>query len=180
MKQLRLILLLIPIVASADPGQATNYLINDPVSMMDIGIFKANRRMMVLFEDIKSVYRKLDKINLINVTGLSQYKHDDDLIVLNATLGTLETSAEVLESECRDILISMRAVTKNNLDVWFSHEGFQRASAPDNLLNQIGERVELRCVGISSPSTTKPPTLFVQVRTKLNDETVFVTKEEFE
>jgi len=45
MKNLTALLLLLPAIASADPGPATKYLMNDPASMLDIGILKAEKNL---------------------------------------------------------------------------------------------------------------------------------------
>ena len=46
MKKLIELLLLVPIVASADPGAVTRYLMNEPVSLFDLGMLRADRDLI--------------------------------------------------------------------------------------------------------------------------------------
>jgi len=176
MKKLTLLVLMLPIVAIADPGAATQFLINDPVSMMDMGIFRAERDLSGIVETRKRLYKKWNDPSLTVLDGYVSYHYDDDLIVLGVELKGVEPKAEILEEECRVILEQMRIHARVLTEPWFRHEGFKRTPEPEDFIEKIKGRTQLRCNGNSTYIGDDPLNPIVSVRSMLLEkDKVFVT-----
>jgi len=171
-----ILLLFAPLLALGDPGSATRYLMNDPVSMLDLGIFRAEQYLERSLETRRKTYKILNDPSFTILKSNVFYVFDDDLIVFSAEIKGLEPDAETLEDECRSIVEDMRIIAKLLPIIWFSHEGFKRSGEPDKLILQIEDRMELRCAGTSTFVGADPLEPIVSVRSKLLDEEVFVTK----
>ena len=150
MKKLILLVLMLPMVALADPGAATRHLINDPVSMMDIGILKAQKDLDIIIQRRNKTFEKRNDLSLTALSGFVSYLYDEDLIVITAELNGAEPVAKTLEDECRYIVELMRTRANVFAEFWFSHQGFNRSDEPKDLANKIKDRIQLRCLGASA------------------------------
>ena len=61
MKKLTALPLLLPVLASADPGAATRWLINEPANLLDIGMMRVNQDLDENESGHESDYRAVTK-----------------------------------------------------------------------------------------------------------------------
>lgn len=142
MKRLTVLLLLLPVLAPADPSAATRYLMNEPASLMDIGLLRAqlhfhNTVDPIFTEDFES----LDP-NLIISTGI-EYKFDDDLFVIFSYIRWSKDP----KARCERLIDKYVSVAKSTMLSFFSHVGFTRSNEPADLENAIFSRIEVHCGG---------------------------------
>jgi len=148
MKKLILLVLMLPIVVMADPGAATRQLINDTVSMLDFGLFRAERDFeRRVLESRRQQYKHLGSANLTGAEGGVFYLFADDLIVVRAVLKGSEPDVDTFESECKAFIEYLRIWVGVNSHDWFAHSGYQRSDRPTKLIDQIKSRIQLRCDG---------------------------------
>ena len=171
-----ILLLLFPLLSFADPGGATQYLINDPVSMMDIGIFRAERDLDIIIQRRNKSYEKRRDLSLTALSGFVSYLYEDDLIVLSAELNGAEPIAKTLEDECRLIVELMRTRANILAEVWFSHAGFKRSGEPKDLADKIKDRIQLRCDGASAYLGDNNRSIVSARSMLLEKQKVFVTR----
>ena len=152
MKKLTALLLLLPVLAAADPGTATKYLISDQASLMDIGLLRAEIYLNEIAEAISSEESE--------VTARTLYDFGNDLIIF---LGVVNTPTNPKEQCTKfllypmlraEISISVNGVPYGQHDfgghervaAFFTHAGFARTSEPDDFKQNVLERIEVTCV----------------------------------
>lgn len=133
--------------AVAGPDQTTQKLINDPVSMLDLGVFKA---------DLALSRRELGFMNFSwdsNRFTISTYK-----------LGGF-ADAQAAESACASWIAEVRELggldTKTGKPFgphsWFaqnfSHEGFERVGTSETLYSDLDRLFDLNCTAIAGADT---------------------------
>ena len=140
MKRWLITLLAFPALGSADPGPATRYLTNEPASLMDVGILKADLWFRYIDPIISETYKNTRDSKVHIESGVS-YEFDDDLIVVAFTVfGSIDE-----KERCHDLLIRYGNIAKALVHKWFAHSGYQSKTQPDDLFDAIENRIELRC-----------------------------------
>ena len=135
---------------SAGPDEATKWLMGDPITMMDYGIYKIN---IALHED------------WYPIGGTSEFQWDDNRIVITSRV---ETGAQKeVEDSCSKWVERVRLRGGLKLDtgmpygdssafaLMFSHEGFEKLSAPKDLYKNIDAVLALNCWGLYSEADGK-------------------------
>ena len=137
------LLLLFPLLAIADPGPATRWLINEPASLMDIGILRAELWFRHVDPIIVASYKNT-RDSKFRVESYVRYEYEDDLIVVQLDVfGSIDKKLR-----CNDLLIRYGNVAKAHVDRWFAHSGYQSEAQPDELFDAIANRIELRCTAL--------------------------------
>lgn len=146
MKRLILILMLFPVLAFADPGSATRYLINEPASLMDIGLLRAKIDLADAGDIIRDKVNQADDARANMSRVFIYYEFADDLIVISSDLGiSLDLPSDSLKAKCFDVLTALRFYTDVHFVTWFQHSGYAKTDNPEDLSWEVASRTELRC-----------------------------------
>lgn len=78
MERLIALLLLLPVLASAGPGGATRYLINEPASLMDIGIDRGRYAIQDLQSYLEEAVQVRAGKSTVNSINTMMYYHFSD------------------------------------------------------------------------------------------------------
>ena len=175
MKRLLLALLLLPLIATADPGKATRYLINEPASLLDIMMIRLNITLDNLEEILQEEFDTRTGTTGLGASAVASYDYENDLIVVGVhhlDLGENITDLELMEIGCRSSLWLVKEFVGTSIENSFSHEGYKSADEPEDLLEQVKKRVQLDC-GVSS---LEKVTVFITIESMLLSDDYSVTK----
>lgn len=145
-----ILLLFLPLIALADPGSGTRYLMNEPASLMDLGLLKAN----LGFEEWRASYRRQvrrefgDSAN--GALTYATYNYEKDLIIVKISL--LTSAKEITPTECEFAIEKHWGVIRARIESWFFYSEDRKAyrtrttDQPDGMRELILDRVELLCI----------------------------------
>jgi len=138
MKKLIVLLLLFPVVTFADPGSATQYLINEPASMMDIGMMKLNMQLLEMKSQIiKSIDGDPKRVKLS-----ASYDYSEDKILVQFTV---QKEGETAATACDTAIARLRFILPVHVIVAFQHFGYETKNKPVGFNAEIQDRVQLIC-----------------------------------
>lgn len=143
MKKLTALLLLLPVLASADPGNATKYLINEPASLMDVGLINVERSLEDSASLLAEVYKRETGVTDLEVLPSARYDFADDKI--NIMITVLATGIENAESGCRKILTIGDSAIVSAVGSGFSDRSYKVSSQPTDLYEKLTERIDVHC-----------------------------------
>lgn len=154
MKKL-IILFLIPTFASAGPGPATQYLINEPATLLDVG--------MMRLETLTTEFEKRVGLYWTNSEGMERfraeihasYESDDDKIYVSfAAMNSEPTDAQMAEG-CQNAMVQMNIWLMKSLPGLFLHTGYNDPTVPPDFYSDLKEMFELRCYFSSSRDSSE-------------------------
>ena len=134
------LLLLFPLIASADPSATTRWLMNEPASLLDIGLLRAQLTLDDRDRTLNSFtwHKESEDLRIDSSIG---YDYERDLIFVSIIL----TSADDPKSVCGTLIREYAATVLVYLEYWFKHSEYSTSSTPDDLISQLQKSVELRC-----------------------------------
>ena len=140
MKTLTVLLLLLPFLATADPGNATRWLMNEPASLMDIGLLRAQIRLDAedLLMNSIDYYEENEDIAIDSSIG---YDFERDTIFVSIYL----RNAKRPKGLCKILLKHYVNTVSIGLKYWFPHAEYSTEETPKDLVDRLRERVELQC-----------------------------------
>ncbi len=121
-------LLLLPTFVSADPGPATKYLMNEPASLFDLGVHRADAWMFESKEYAQRIIHALGDKDAYITLAVSFYDVDDDLIVMEYRLIDSKNERRSCENMTRGAGLSVGIIMR-----WFSHAGYTTSGRPEDL-----------------------------------------------
>ena len=138
------LLLLLPAVAIAEPGPAARYLLEEPVTLMDLGLERMNREIDLHSRQVETVIRTQTEDVDFEMLASARYDDLDDLFVLSYILH----NADDPRTYCA--LVFNRYSEANSFFAivvgWFAKYRFVASlEDPDALYNEIASRTEVRC-----------------------------------
>ena len=136
--------------AIAGPDVVGNYLMDEPASLMDVGIMKLNA--------------------LVRPTAFANYNWDENSIEITSMNSLVKGSPsdDALEKLCADWISSVRVLAnidplkgapfygaESNFARLFLHSGYQREKQPENMTSEIDRMIQLTCI-LGSTIVTAP------------------------
>ena len=147
------VLLLYPNVTQAEPSKTVEYLMNEPVSMLDLGILRLDRKL----GKSESNFNYADK-SLKMILGFANYDYEKNRIILSflhyLNTDLFKTKGWTPQTVCKDQLSRVRnefgfndddskrsysTTAKDALSIAnsFTHIGYQKKNAQNNLQSEI-------------------------------------------
>ena len=156
MKRLALLFLL-PLAASAEPGPITQYLMQEPATLFDVGMLRLER--------LTSEFRNRVAMNWstrpdtgeprradVNVS----YDEDDDRIYVGFLVMNSSASETEMEEICGSAFRNMGIWLGKSSTSLFSHAGrSDDAGAPDGFSTALTEMIVMRCYISSSTNSAE-------------------------
>ena len=130
-------LLLLPLCSQAAPGGVTQYLINEPASMLDVGMLRLDN-LTIWFRGAVGLYWRHVDIN-------SEYDPDTDRIYISISASDTSSTAEQMSDGCREALRQLGIVISKSLPDLFQHVGYRNPMEPKELGSTLHGMVELSC-----------------------------------
>lgn len=142
--------------ARSEPDPIAKYLIDEPVSLLDFGIFRLNEAMR---QTMASEYRAI---------GSAIYDWSDNKILLRgfSTAGAIKNNEDA-KMQCKKMIDSVRYLLGVSADTgesvfgknsmihqYFQHRGYKTTSEPEDLADHLVKMVEIQ-VGVAMTDGTK-------------------------
>ena len=154
MKKLILLLLLSTPIC-AEPGPATQYLINEPASLFDIGMLRLKRLTDYWEKQMTGNYWQKSQSGSVGGNVNVHYRPEDDKIYVSLTILDELATEEQMEAGCRYALRHMGIYLTKSLHTLFWHKGYRDPAEPPNLRNSLEEMFELRCAVLDHQSGSR-------------------------
>ena len=138
-------MLLMPVLAHAELGSTTQYLINERATLLDIGMMRLEtltgefeRRVGIHWKDKGTAKYFRPQINAL-------YEPDDDKIYVYFSVMDSSPTDEQMAEGCESAMTQMNIWLRKALPQLFLHTGYNGASVPVELPQELSEMFELRC-----------------------------------
>ncbi len=144
MKKL-IFLFLFPVLVWAEPGPATQYLMNEPASLFDVGMIRLHHLIGYWEKQMTGNYKRKSQSGSVGGNVNAYYRSEDDTIYV--VLSAMDESAtkEQMEAGCRYALFHMRIYVGKSLHELFQHVGYRKSSEPSSLGSAVRDMFEFRC-----------------------------------
>jgi hypothetical protein len=130
-------LLLLPLCAQGAPGGVTRYLINEPASMLDVGMVRLEN-LTTWFKGAVGLYWRHVDIN-------SEYDPETDKIYVSISASDTASTAEQMQDGCREALRQLQIVVSKSLPDLFRHVGYRNPMEPKELDSTLRGMFEFSC-----------------------------------
>lgn len=168
MKKLTALLLLLPVLASADPGSATQRLLDEPANLMDLGILRLESGLDQVADVIAGSYFFGGGVEDVLVFTSADYDEKDDKIIVRIAIDL--TDGKNAEAGCRRVLDMQSRQIAYFVNTLFSHFGSRKAFSPDILQGPLNEHTDIYC----TVRTIIPTKTLVKLRKNLASDSVEV------
>jgi hypothetical protein len=154
-----LVLVTVPCLASAEPSKTFRYLMDEPVTMFEWGIYKLN----IYTNSIK--FKNIDLINSNSSIGYDWDKNrlKIEFVVYPKYAGLNKVSAiEICKLATTQVRKAFGTEFKNDLrsvfgvSKFFEHEGFVNKSRPDKLMEEVEHSTKI-IINVYANKSDEPP-----------------------
>ena len=155
MRFFSLVALLLPALTLAEPGPASRYLLQEPVTLMDLGLERMHREANVHGRQVEDVIRLQTEDTDLEVFASARYDDLDDLFLLTYILrqaDDAQTYCSLVFNRYSDEEAFFAIVVG-----WFAKYRFvESLEDPDALYNEIASRTEIRCRSVDIEGRFRP------------------------
>lgn len=145
MKKLIALLLLLPLLASAEPGKTTRWLMNERATLFEIGFMRAEGWIQSEEENFGEHYFHVSGVRADSVWTYALYIHDDDNYLFGVGFSDSKSTVELMKSTCEEILQRYFGVMRIKLRHWFTHYIDAPGGLPDDFFNALESRSKMEC-----------------------------------
>lgn len=146
MNKLLALFILVPIAAAADHRPEFQSLIDEPADMLDIAMLRLQDFIIWTEPFMEGEYHiAAETEKQLHIDINAQYRADDGVIHVSASLMDLQSTREQMENGCRRVLTMLRINISKGLHRLFSHvDGSFRPTANGEPADMHG-MIELSC-----------------------------------
>jgi len=137
-------------ICNAEPDSTIKYLMDEPLSMLEWGMYRMNKSLDEIYGDKYNIDHDL--------TNIVRYDWDNNRIIINCIVGLYGRFEEKKQAQaaCKNIVRKYRSTFGVNADtgkpvgfgtlynLYFSHQGFKSPSMPKNINKDLNKIVEIR------------------------------------
>ena len=154
MKKL-LAMLLFPMIANGEPGRLTQYLMNEPATLLDIGMVRLDNLTTAFEARVGLFWTSNGEREPFRAEVSSRYEPDDDKIYVSFLIMNSEATDPQMEEGCRMAMAQMAIwLNKSGPDL-FLHIDYEDPSAPQDQYTAFQQLIELRCYVSSGRDTSQ-------------------------
>jgi len=140
-------------IAQAEPGQSAKFLMNEPTSLLDFGIYKLENHIRSYKDTLRIKHQPPDSVFV-------DYNWDKNRIIIGLSYG--EAGKPRIEEIKNEIQAAINALKGrygvgadgkllhkglySGISEYFSHKGYQSKGRPEGLEKEIDQMVELKVV----------------------------------
>ena len=153
-----IIMLLLPVCVSAEPSSFTKSLMNEPATMLDIGMVRL-RALTTRAQNLKlgMYWQENDEMGRFNAYINSNYDPVDDKVYISFSVMQSGLSESQMASGCRIVMANTRTWVIKSLHSLFHHVGEGNLSNPTHEelqeLQEMQELIEFKCTFSSKKSS---------------------------
>ena len=150
-----LALLLVPALASAEPGPTTRYLIDEPATLMDIGMVRLDDLTDEFENRVGLYWTDGEEMRWFKAEINSYYEADDDKIYVTFLVMNSEPNDEQMAEGCGNAMSQMNISLMKSLPSLFQHVGVEDTATPAGFNSGIRDVFEIRCYFSSGRDTSE-------------------------
>jgi hypothetical protein len=155
MKKL-LALFLFPLIANAEPGPTTQYLMNEPATLFDIGMMRLGALTSQFQQRVGLSWLASDgRREFFKAEVNSEYDSDHNKIYVSFLVMNSDATATQMEEGCRVATEQMTFWLGKALPGLFMHAGGKSSADANGLLGALQDMFVLRCYVSSEHSTAE-------------------------
>lgn len=167
-----LALFLFPLIANAQPGPATQYLMSEPTTLFDIGLLRlaaltAQFQQRVGLSWVASDGRR----EFFKAEVNSNYEAEEDKLYVSFLVMNSEATDAQMEDGCRNALGQMSVWLYKSLPLLFMHAAGGDSADANRLLGPLQDMFVLRCY-VSSKHSTAEGRFWASKTLKANELTI--------
>jgi hypothetical protein len=147
-----LAILLIPMIVNAEPGPATQYLINEPATLLDVGMMRLETLTTEFEKRVGLHWTNNDGMRMFKAEIHPHYDREDDRIYVYLSARNSEPTNTQMAEGCQNAMHQLNIWLLKSLPGLFLHTGYDDPSIPSDFYPAIKEMFELRC-SFSVPTT---------------------------
>jgi hypothetical protein len=144
MKKL-ILLFLIPTLVYAEPGPATQYLMNEPASIFDVGMLRLKQMTNYWQKQMTDNYKYHSSGNSIGGNVNVAYRPEEDKIHVSLSVRDESATQAQMEAGCRYALRHIQIYVSKSAHALFKHVEYKDSSEPAELDSAVREMFVLRC-----------------------------------
>ena len=148
-------ILLVPLLAGAEPGPVTQYLTNEPATLLDIGMMRLETLTTEFEKRVGLHWTDNGEMKLFRAEINAQYEPDDDKIYVGFLIMRSKPTEEQMAEGCENAMAQMNIWLLKSLHVLFEHTGYDDPSRPPDFYKGLKEMFEIRCYFSSGRDTSE-------------------------
>lgn len=138
-------MLLLPILVHAEPGPATQYLINERATLLDIGMMRLETLTSEFEDRVGLSWTDNGESKFFRAEINASYEPEDDKIYVSFLVMDSKPTNEQMAEGCRRAMAQMNIWLLKSLPGLFVHTGYDDPSRPADLNRSLLRMFELRC-----------------------------------
>jgi len=138
-------ILLFPLIAQADPGPATQYLMNEPATVFDVGMIRLDNLTNWTRDHVGFTWTVDGQPELFRKDINSGYSAEDDRIYVSISASSDSATEAQMQEGCQMALNQMRFILNKSLPDLFQHAGQHKSPDSRKYDQEIRALFELRC-----------------------------------
>ncbi len=149
------LLLLLPMLGHAEPGPATQYLINERASLLDIGMMRLETLTAEFRERVDLHWTDNGKMKRFRAEISPEYEPDDDKIYVYFSVMDSEPTEAQMAEGCKNAMGQMNVWLMKSLPGLFMHTAIDDPGKTPDLSKSLPGMFELRCYFSSSRDSSE-------------------------
>jgi len=154
MKKL-IVFLLFPTLVNADAGAAKQYLINEPATLLDVGMLRLASLANEFEQRVGLHWTDGDEMKLFRAEVGSHYDEEAGMIYVSIYAMNDEPTEAQMAEGCRNAMTQMNIWLVKSLPGLFLHRGYEDPSVPPLFSKGLRDMFELRCYFSSSHDSSQ-------------------------
>lgn len=150
-----LAILLVPIMANPQPGPATQYLISEPATLLDVGMMRLETLATEFENRVGLHWTENEEMTFFQPEINTQYEPDDDKIYVSFLVMSSEPSEAQMAEGCQNAMAQMNISLLKSLPGLFLHTGYDDPSIPSDFYSDLRDSFEIRCYFSSGRDTSE-------------------------
>ena len=146
---------LFPILVNAEPGPVTQYLMNEPATLFDIGMMRLETLTTEFEKRVGLHWMDNGEYKFFRAEIYSQYKPNDDKIYVSFLITNSEPTEAQMAEGCENALAQMNIWLLKSLPGLFLNTENDNQSRPPNFNTVLTKMFELHCHFSSGQDTSE-------------------------
>ena len=150
-----LVALLCPLLANAEPGPIAQYLVNQPASLMDVGMMRLETLATEFENRVGLHWTEEGEATFFSAEVNAYYLPEDDIIYVSFLAMNSEPDDSQMLEGCTNAMFQMNIWLNKRMHRLFSHVGYEDPERPPDFYRQLSEMFEIRCYFSSGRDTSE-------------------------
>lgn len=138
-------ILLFSVLANAEPGPAMQYLMNEPATLLDIGMMRLDTLTTEFEKRVGLHWTDNGEMKFFRAEIDASYQPDDDKIYVYFSVNNSEATDAQMAEGCENAMMQMNIWLLKSLPGLFLHIAYDDPSKPPDMYRDLSKMFEIRC-----------------------------------